>query len=234
KTPGIADATPLILLVQDIKSQPGAVVFGAEPNGFLERRLVFLKGRMFRANSEIAVGDQLAAQMHLKLGDRLTVAKHHFTVTGVYHIGVAFQDDGAFMPLSVAQAISGRQDETTTIAIKLGVGERPAAIEKLLHRRFRGLLVIADGQEAPRAGVDQALLSKMSLVLAVLALVIGGIGVMNTMLMSVVERRSEYALLSAVGWSEFQIVQRVVTEGVLTTFVGAIIGLVLGVVGAYL
>ena len=233
-TSGIAAATPLILLVEDIKSQPGAVVFGAQPDGFLEQRLVFLQGRMFRAKSEIAIGDQLAAQLHVHTGGTVTVAGRRFTVSGIYHIGVAFQDDGAFLPLSVAQAITGHQDETTTIAVKLGVGENVAAAQKLIKQRFPGLLVIADGQEAPRAGVDQALLSKMSLVLAVLALVIGGIGVMNTMLMSVVERRSEYALLSAGGWSELQIVERVVIEGVLTTLIGAIIGLLLGVVGAYL
>ncbi len=69
--------------------------------------------------------------------------------------------------------------------------------------------------------------------IAVLALVIGGIGVMNTELMAVIERRSEFAILSAVGWSGRQIAWRVLIEGIVTTFLGAILGLLLGVIGAH-
>lgn len=76
------------------------------------------------------------------------------------------------------------------------------------------------------------LLSKAALVIAVLAILIGGIGVMNTMMMAVVERRSEFALLSAVGWSGPQIAMRVLTEGVVTTLLGAALGLLLGTIGA--
>ena len=79
---------------------------------------------------------------------------------GIYHIGVAYQDDGAYIPLAAAQAISGRQDEATTIAVKLGVGTQPSAAERTLRRRFPGLLVIGDGQEAPRAGANGQLLSQ--------------------------------------------------------------------------
>jgi putative ABC transport system permease protein len=54
------------------------------------------------------------------------------------------------------------------------------------------------------------------------------------MLMSVIERRSEFALLSAVGWSGPQIAGRVLVEGVVTTILGAALGLLLGTLGAHL
>ena len=57
--------------------------------------------------------------------------------------------------------------------------------------------MIADADEALRAGANGQLIANMTLVIVVLALLIGGIGVMNTMLMSVIERRTEFALLSA-------------------------------------
>jgi putative ABC transport system permease protein len=94
--------------------------------------------------------------------------------------------------------------------------------------------VIGDGVTASRAGVNGELLSNISLVLAVIALVIGGIGVMNTMLMAVIERRTEFALLSAVGWSGPQIATRVIIEGVMTTILSVALGLLLGIVGAHL
>jgi putative ABC transport system permease protein len=62
--------------------------------------------------------------------------------------------------------------------------------------------------------------------------VIGGIGVMNTMLMSVIERRTEFALLSAVGWSGAQVAGLVLTEGLVVSLLGAAIGLLIGTIGA--
>lgn len=232
-TPGISDATPLLLLVQQMRASPGAIVFGADRDGFLSKRLVFTSGHMFDGANQIVIGDSLASELHLGPGARVNVGHRRLRVTGTYHIGVAVQDAGAFIPLATAQAISGRTGEATAIAVKLGVGTRPAAARRTIAHRIPGITVIAEGGEAARAGASAALLSKAALVIAVLALLIGGIGVVNTMLMSVIERRSEFALLSAVGWSGPQIATRVVVEGVVTTVIGAAIGLLLGTIGAH-
>jgi len=231
-TPGIADATPLVLIVESVPRDPAAVVFGADPNGFLTQRLVFSSGRMFRSPREIVVGDELARTLKLAPGSTLRVKNRAFRVTGVYHIGVAFQDGGAFLPLNVAQQLAGREDEATTIPIKLATGTRPATVKRTLAQDFPGLLVISDPEEATRAGANGQLIAKAALVIAVLALVIGGIGIVNTMLMAVIERQSEFALLSAVGWSGLQVARLVLTEGVVISLLGALIGLALGIVGA--
>lgn len=232
-TPGIAAATPLVLLVEQIKRAPAAIAFGAEPNSFVANRFVFTSGHMFRGLGQAVVGTSLARTLHLRVGNTLRVARRRFTVTGVYHLGVAQQDAGAVIPLAAAQAISGKTGETTTVAVSLSSTTSRNAAVRMLNRRFPGLLVIGDGVPALRAGVNGELLSNIALVLAVIALVIGGIGVMNTMLMAVVERRAEFALLSALGWSGPQIATRVMIEGVMTTILGAALGLLLGVVGAH-
>jgi putative ABC transport system permease protein len=232
--PGISGATPLILMISDISAEPGAVVFGADAHSFLSNRLVFLSGHTYTAPNQIAVGNELASELHVHVGSTTKLAGHTLHVVGIYHIGVAYQDEGAFIPLATAQSITGRQGETTTIAIKLGVATSSTKAQAMIHKRFPGLLIIGDGDEAPRAGANAQLLAQSALVIAVLALVIGGIGVMNTMLMAVIERRSEFALLSAVGWSGRQIAGRVVIEGVITTLLGTALGLLLGVIGAQL
>jgi putative ABC transport system permease protein len=234
RTRGIAAATPLLLLVDDLSRAPGAIVFGADRSGFLSQRLVFSSGRMYRSGGQIVVGDELASQLHVATGDSLTVGHRRLRVVGIYHIGVAYQDAGAFVPLATAQAISGHQEETTTIAVKLAAGTSQSAAKRIIATRFPGLLVISDAEEATRAGVSGQLISQFGIVIAALALVIGGIGVTNTMLMAVVERRSEFGLLSAVGFSGPQIAGRVLVESVLTTIIGAAIGLLLGVIGAQL
>ncbi len=233
-TPGIASATPIILIVGGIKHQPAAFVFGAQQHSFVTNRYVFTAGHMFGGSHQAVVGSGLAADMHLRTGDALTVAHHRFHITGIYHMGVAQQDDGAVIPLTDAQKITGKIGEATTLAVSLNsITSRTQGV-RIITRRFPGLLVIGDGVSAARAGVNGQMLAHLSLVLAVIALVIGGIGVMNTMLMAVVERRAEFALMSAVGWSGPQIATRVMIEGITTAVLGAALGLLIGILGAHL
>lgn len=234
-TPGIAAATPLMLIVSALPKAPGSIVFGADPHAFLAGGLVFSSGRGATSGSQIAVGDALARQLHVGTGQTLTIDHRRLLITGVYHDGIAFQDGGAFIPLATAQTLSDRPDETTSIVAKLDPATRPAAAaRRTIARRFQGLEVISDEQQAVRAGVSSELISQFGLVIVVLALVLGGIGVANTMLMAVIERRSEFALLSAVGFSGQQIAGRVLVESIVTTILGGAIGLLLGVVGAQL
>jgi putative ABC transport system permease protein len=197
-------------------------------------RYVFTSGHMFAGPGQAVVGSALAAQLHVRPGGTLQVARRRFKIAGVYHMGVAQQDSGAVIPLAAAQRISGKVGEATTVAVSLNASTSRRQGTRAIMRRFPGLLVIGDGVPAARAGVNGQMLSNLALVLAVIALVIGGIGVMNTMLMAVVERRTEFALLSAVGWSGPQIALRVMIEGVITTIFGAALGLLLGIVGAHL
>jgi putative ABC transport system permease protein len=230
----VSAAQGLALLVGQLNASPGAVVFGAAPNGFETNRMVFVAGHTYVAPNQIVLGDQLAPQLHAHVGDVLTLAHRRMRVVGIYHLGISEQDQGAFIPLATAQAITGHSGEVTTIAVKVAPGVRLPAAKRLIASRFPGLLVITDPDEALRAGANGQLIENVTLVIVVLALLIGGIGVMNTMLMSVVERRTEFALLSAVGWSGPQVAGLVLTEGLIVSIAGAAIGVLIGIVGAQL
>jgi putative ABC transport system permease protein len=232
RLPQIRRASPMQLLVSDLPQAPGAILFGIEPHSFLAARTVIERGRMFDGPQQIVVGSTLASQLHVRLGQALKVGHRHLTVTGISHVGIAFQDDGAFLPLSTAQQIAGDPDEATTIVAEAKDTVPIRAAERAVTRRFPDLQVILDGQEAVRAGANGQLISNATLVVAALALIVGGIGVMNTMLMSVIERRAEFALLSAVGWSGPQIAGLVFVEGMVVSILGAAIGLLIGTIGA--
>lgn len=234
RTPGVASATPMVLLVDSLTKEPGAIVFGANPNSSVTGGLVFTSGGPDRSADQIAIGDALAQQLHAAVGQSLTVDHRTMRVAGIYHSGIAYQDAGAFISLATSQTISGRQAEATTIVVKLDAATRPATARRTIASRFPGVVVISDAQQATRAGVSGQLIRQFGLVIVVIALILGGIGVANTMLMAVIERRSEFALLSAVGFSGPQIAGRVLLESILTTILGAAIGLLLGVIGAQL
>lgn len=228
--PEIADATPIQVMVEAIRRDAGAVLFGAQPDGFLTRRLVFTAGGPARSASDIVVGDRLARRLKLLPGSTLVAGGRSFRVAGIYHAGIFFEDSGAVIALPVAQRLAGRRsDEATTIAVALAPDVRAADAVRTLRRAFPSLQVIGSAEEAARVGANSALISKAVPLLVVLALIVGGLGVANTMLMAIVERQREVALLAAVGWSPTQLGAIVMGEAVGVSVIGAGLGLGLGI-----
>jgi putative ABC transport system permease protein len=84
--------------------------------------------------------------------------------------------------------------------------------------------------------VDQGMkvLDAANLAISLLAIVIGAIGVMNTMVMSVFERTREIGILRAVGWRGQRVVRLVLFESLLLCALGAVVGTVLGVLATRL
>ncbi|MGA2470103.1 MAG: ABC transporter permease [Solirubrobacteraceae bacterium] len=231
--PDVASATPLLLLVNAVKRSQSSIVFGADPHGFFSRRLVYVSGHP-SIGREVEIGDGLASQLKLGPGGELTVDGRRFVVAGVYHSGVAFEDLGAVLPLTVAQQISGLQGQTTSVAVELASGILPSVARRSIQHQLPGALVIADAGEAARAGANEVLIQNATLVIIIIALIVGAISVTNTMAMSVLERQGELALLGAMGWSARRVATLVVGEGVGVSLLGAALGLLLGVIGSQL
>jgi len=231
-TPGVADAVPILLLSEAVPGDPAALVFGSPPDGFLRQRLVLSAGRQPSGPGEIAIGDRLAAELHLRPGATTKISGHRERVVGIYHSGVPFEDEGVMMGLKEAQRIGGRPQEATTIAVQLSPNASPSAMKQRLKQRFPGLVAISEPSEALRTGVNGQLISQAATVIVVLALIIGGIAVMNTMLLATLERRGDFAIMAAVGWSSPQVAGLVLAESLATGLIGAGIGLGLGAASA--
>lgn len=232
-SPGVAAATPLLLMVEAIKGEPGAVAFGADPDGFFAKQLVIVEGsRPKRGRAEALVGDALASRKGLRVGQALTLKGHPYTLAGVYHSGIPFEDSGAILDLEQARSLTGRQGEETSVVVRLSPGTRSKQAAAMIERRFPGTQAISEPQQALRAGANGLLISKAVLVIVVIALIVGIIGVANTMAMAISERQVELGLLSTVGWSPLRVASLVLGEGVAVSVIGAAAGLLLGVIGS--
>jgi putative ABC transport system permease protein len=230
--PEVARATPLLLIVEAIKRDPSAIVFGADPAGFFAHGLVVVAGTLTRSpRQEILAGDRLAAQLHLRPGGVLTAKDHTYRVAGIYHSGILFEDAGAVLALTEAQRLTGRPGEVTDVAIEVAPATRAADAARAIEHTFPGTQVITNPQQALRAGANGTLISKAILVIVVIALIVGAISVANTMAMSILERQGELALLSTVGWSPLRVASLILGEGIAVSILGAALGLLVGVIG---
>lgn len=228
----IKTATPIILVIEAVKQDPAAVVFGADPKGFFAQRLVTLQGRDSLAPGLVMVGDKLAKMVHVKPGSTMKLKKRKFRVAGIYHTGIYFEDTGAIINLHTAQVMEHKPNSATTIPVQFAEGaHHDEALSKLKHL-LPNIQIIGTPEQAARVGANGQLVHNAVEIIAALALIVGGLGVTNTMAMAVLERKRELALLSAVGWTRARIAGLVVAEGIATSLVGAGIGLLIGVVGA--
>jgi putative ABC transport system permease protein len=219
--PGVAKVAKLKLL-----SANGFFAFGLEPDEFVWRRLVLLEGRPPRA-AEALAGDRLQRR-------EIRVGGKRFRVVGIYHSGDEFEDSGAVLPLHTVARLAHRPGEITTVAVTVDPGLRARTVAQRVEQRFPGTVAVYEPSQAIKVDTSSRLIVDTGWIISLLALIVGGIGVTNTMAMSVFERIREIGILRAVGWRTWRIAVLIVSEAVAICLLALGVGLALGVLAAQL
>jgi len=209
--PGVAEVSKIFLRVSRVDGHDSFLVFGLDPSEFAARRLVVVEGGRARS-AEALVGDRAARSLHVGPGQTLTVEHRRFRVAGVYHSGDRFEDNGAVLPLPVVQALAGRPGDVTTFGVSVQLGRRPKDVAKRLERRYPGLVAVTEPGQVVKVDTSSRLIVDTGWIFSLVALIVGGIGVTNTMAMSVVERTREIGIMRAVGWPARRIGLLIVSE----------------------
>jgi putative ABC transport system permease protein len=222
---GVAHTARIFLLVTTVQGKASSLVFGLAPDEFPARRLTLVAGD----RSGALAGDRFG----VRPGDTLRIGARAFRVSGVFHSGDRFEDQGVVLPLPAVQALAKRPGEVTTIAVTVKLGYRPQEVASRLERRY-GITAIVEPGQAVKVDTSSRLIIDVGWVISVLALIVGGIGVTNTMAMSVFERVREIGILRAVGWPGRRIAGLIVSEALGIAAVALALGLGLGVLAARL
>ncbi|HKP17817.1 MAG TPA: ABC transporter permease [Gaiellaceae bacterium] len=210
-TPGVARVARIFLLVGEVEGSESSLLFGYAQGEFPERRLVVVSGR--RPNRvEALVGDGAARIYHLRVGGDVQVGRRTFRVAGVFHSGNRFVDRGVVLPLATVQALAQRPHEVTTLGVIVELGATPKAVAARLERQFSGVTAVIEPGQAVKVDTSSRLIVTAGWIFSLLALIIGGIGVTNTMAMAVFERTREIGIMRAVGWSSARIAALIVSE----------------------
>lgn len=182
------------------------------------------------------------------LGQQLLIGTSPFEVIGVMaergaDSGAQNYDDMVFIPYKAGRArVYQVQTQPDYVVIEAASSEQvhaaEAAMKKLLISRHGGREDFAIGNAGARLQAEAATRRSMTMMLGLIAavsLVVGGIGVMNVMLMTVRERTREIGIRVATGARQRDILRQFLTEATLVTLVGGTAGLVAGLaVGAAL
>jgi putative ABC transport system permease protein len=241
--PGVRRATPGLLELVDVErkgSVLSVLVNGWEPDSPLFNDLTILSGRALCADDHRAIllGVSLAENLNKGVGDTVDMQRETFKVAGIYRSYTVFENGGVVMELAELQQLMARPNSVTGITVVLQPSEDREArresvrstIESLADERGRRYRIAAQPTRQYVTGsLHIQLAHGMAWLTSAIALVIGAISMLNTMIMSVMERTKEIGILRAVGWRRFRVVRMVLGEALLLSGVGAVLGIAVAV-----
>ena len=231
--PGVAEAAPVQILSGAVASEPSLLTFGAEPSSFLSRRLVILSGQHL-SGEEVMAGSGAAMTLHLRVGQTLDVSGRPLRVGGIYRSGIPLEDSGIVIPLSLSRELSGMPEALSMVAVSIAPGYTEKQVRMQIESAVPGSAPIGAPGELERVDTNSRIIHEAAVIVAILALVLGAVVVLNTMAMAVIERRSEFGVLTALGWSRARISRLLLGESMTLSLLGVAIGLGLGVAAAEL
>jgi len=162
------------------------------------------------------------------VGDQLRVSGQSFTIVGIFETGLAYEDAGAVVPLKDAQRLFGKPRQVSFLGITLHHPERAAEIARMLEARYPQLMVARTADLTQRMQ-DFATMDAIFGALMALMMLVGGIVIMNVMLMSVYERTQEIGVLRAVGWRAGRVLRMILVESFALSLLSAAAGVVIGI-----
>ena len=233
--PVVRQATPMILNLMDLTPEVNALAYGWKADSYEFDSLTLKSGRRFRdGQPELMLGDMLAVSLKKNAGDTLEIQGSTFTVAGVYHGGSALEAGAVIMPLDQIQKLGSLQGKVTAFHVRLQpapMGEAPehylARAQVQIETALPGLRAIP---AAERASNNQLVLLAHAAAWGTssIALLIGILGIANTMAMSVFERTREIGILRALGWKRWRVMLLIQMEAAVLGLAGGIVGIAVG------
>jgi putative ABC transport system permease protein len=236
--PHVAETCALLVDLISVEKAEMMIVSARQWGGFSWKNLKIASGRLPNDAAERAVvlGKTAAEVLVKKVGDTLQLETEELAVVGLVDGGAVVENGSVILSLPLLQEITGNQGKINIIDLRVTPGTTKEELTRLCEQ-ITGLVpearaVIAG--EHIRDSQAYRMISAMSWGTSLLAVLVGVLGVMNTMLMTIFERTQEICVLLAIGWKRGRIVRMVLWESALLGFLGGVGGVLIGVVGVKL
>ena len=235
RLPHVKETTAVLMQMLSIEDAPMMMVSGREWGGFAWDQLRVVAGRMPKDGGEpaIVLGRLAAEVLERNVGDTVQIESEELPVVGIVDGGSVVENGAIVLSLDVFQKASGNEGKINFIDIRVTPGTtqpQTAELAARVHEIFPEGRALA-ARVVVGASQGFRIARAMSWSTSLLAIVVGVLGVMNTMLMTVFERTHEIGVLLAVGWKRRRIMWMVLCESAMLGLLGGIAGVTLGAIG---
>jgi putative ABC transport system permease protein len=233
--PRIAATCNLLVEVTSVEDSDLMILSAREWGGFSWNNLELVSGRMPRDATEDAVvlGQTAAEVLKKKVGDPIQIETKQLTVVGIVKGGALVEDGSVILSLPLLQGIIGSPNQINAIDIRVTPSTSEQQMQELIQQiqqtvpQVRAVTV----SDHLKHFEGFRMVKAMSWGTSLLAVLVGILGVMNTMMMTVFERTHEICVLLAVGWTRRRIIRMILYESALLGLFGGIVGVAIGAIG---
>ncbi len=235
KMPKVAATCSIFADLTSVEEATMMIVSARQWGGFSWENLKLISGRMPKDAMEpvIVLGETAADVLKKKIGDPIELEAKTLTVVGIVDGGALVENGSVILSLALFQQITNSEGKINVIDVRATPGMSADDV-KVLCTEINALAPEARAQVAgEHLGNSQAFkfISAMSWGTSLLAVIVGVLGVMNTMLMTVFERKQEICILLAIGWKPARTIRMILWESALLGFLGGVVGVIIGTLG---
>ncbi|HWR99948.1 MAG TPA: FtsX-like permease family protein [Prolixibacteraceae bacterium] len=246
---GVSSRIVVQAMIASSETGTGVKILGIDP--LMERKVTNLSfkvpdGQYFEGvkRNPVLVGKKLAEKLKVRVHSKLVVTlqdseghltSEAFRVCGIYNIGNGmFEEMNVFVLKSdLARFVQIDEGVSHELVVHLADQEKLGECTGILAGKYPAALVQNWKQLAPELGLLNEYGSIYIYFFIIIILLSLGFGIVNTMLMVVLERVKEIGMLMAIGMSKFRVFWMLMLETVLLTLTGGLLGIFLGLAVTY-
>ena len=228
--PMVLHADPVLFGIVSSADHPIITCFGVTAADARIRKATWLEGDRLafaQHSDDVVLGERAAEFLGARLDDHVPIGHAVFHVIGILKTANGFEDGGVFMPLSSAQGFFHKEGTSSVITVKLRNKDDAASFKTMVKEKFPNLIGL-ESAEFTRSYSQFKILKATAWAVGGCGLLLGGLGVANTMIMSVFTRIREIAILRVNGFSHLQVAAMIFGESGVVSLLGAVLGLVTG------
>ena len=235
---GIMQVIPYVVLTRGGLDPQNTFVFQGLPDGLSPQKLYpNLKagqGALTPSPKGAVIGNRVAERSNLGIGKTLRLSPSvSLKVEGILESSGGLSDSIIYVPASAVHASLGTQNYTS-MAVAIAEGRKAEDVAKAIKARVPGVSAQTTGDVLQFAERAVRISDLVRFGISLVALIVGGLLVANTVMMSVYERIREFGLMRALGAKRNFIFGLVLLESLLLGVVGGLLGLVVGQLAANL
>lgn len=215
-------------------------LFGLRPESALMEESKLKLGRQLKNTDrrKVAMGSTLARNLGKKLGDTFEIAGEPFEIITIFDSYNLLESNGAVVPLHEMQELYQQKGKVTTFLILLQPEYKSPEKVDEVRREIAALRSPSGGplnievqttRDHIKTNMETQAMKGLAWASSVIAILIGFVSMLNTMMMSIAERIREIATFRAIGWRKWRIMRMIFLESLILSVAGATLGVILAI-----